>query len=231
MNNKIIAVICVVLMLAAVLAACGKKPTIRAKDGKEYLLVTDAEGNTVVDGNGNLVVQVTDTDGKNVTDENGENKTAILTFPEAISRNGSVETASYILTAPEGWSLESNGTKLRKKVGKATIDIADLGNLPEGETLESYAKEQMLVVAALAEEAKTEYSGTVSSMEAAQFSGREAQLMKLCIKGDSGVFQNSEMLYFLYNNHLFKVLYSADAEGYEETFDFMAELQTHLQMK
>lgn len=231
MHNKSIAVICVLLMLVTLLAACGKGPTIKAKDGTEYVLVTDDEGNTVVDGNGNLVVLVTDENGKKATDENGENKTAILTFPEAISRNDSIETASYVLTAPDGWELEPNGTKLRKKVGKATIEITDLGDLPEGQTLESYAKEQMLVVAAIAEEAKAEYSGTVSSEEPIQFSGNEARLMKLCVKGDSGVFQNSEMLYFLYKGHLFKVLYSADAEGYDAAFDFMAELQAHLQMK
>ena len=64
MNNKIIAVICVVLMLATVLAACGKKVIIKGKNGQEYVAATDADGSTILNDEGNIIIYVTDENGK-----------------------------------------------------------------------------------------------------------------------------------------------------------------------
>lgn len=232
MSNKIIAVVCVMLLLLATLAACGKVPTITATDGKEYPLVTDDEGNTVVDGNGFLVVYVTDADGKYVTEENGDRQTAILTFPEAISQKNSIETASYILSAPDGWELNQTGRFLRKKVGNATIEVTNFGELEDGMTLESYAQQQMEAVLVLADELKSQYSDVVYSRTSVQFSGNDAQLIELCVKDDNGgVVQDINLLYFVTNGEIFKILHTTDAEGYDEAFDFMAEMQEHLQLK
>ena len=75
MDKKIIAVICAsLIVISAAFASCGKKkPTINAKDAT-YEVVTDEEGNTVLNENGEIEIYVTDEDGKKVTDENGEIK-------------------------------------------------------------------------------------------------------------------------------------------------------------
>lgn len=231
MYNKIIAVACVLLLLIAALAACGRVPTITDEDGNEYPLVTDEEGNTVVDGNGFLVVYATDDDGDYVTDENGDRQTAIVTFPEAISQKGSVETASYILTAPDGWELDQTGRILHKKTGNAKIEVTNFGALEDGVTLESYTEQQMQAVETLAEQLKTQYDDVTHSVNAVQFSGNDAQLIELRVKDGDAVVQDIGLVYFVANGDLFKVLYTTDAEGYDEAFDFMTEMQTHLQLK
>ena len=55
MDKKIIAVICAsLIVISAVFASCGKKkPTINAKDAT-YEVVTDEEGNTVLNENGEI---------------------------------------------------------------------------------------------------------------------------------------------------------------------------------
>lgn len=65
MDKKIIAVICASLIVISVaFASCGKKkPTINAKDAT-YEVVTDEEGNTVLNENGEIEIYVTDEDGK-----------------------------------------------------------------------------------------------------------------------------------------------------------------------
>ena len=94
MDKKIIAVICAsLIVISAVFASCGKKkPTINAKDAT-YEVVTDEEGNTVLNENGEIEIYVTDEDGKKVTDENGEIK----------------------MVYPNGWTVGNSGIATSKK--------------------------------------------------------------------------------------------------------------------
>ena len=59
MDKKIIAVICAsLIVISVVFASCGKKkPTINAKDAT-YEVVTDEEGNTVLNENGEIEIYV-----------------------------------------------------------------------------------------------------------------------------------------------------------------------------
>ncbi len=231
MQKKIIAVCCLILAVTLVFASCGNKVIIKGSDGKKYIAVTDNEGNTVTDANGNIEVYVTDADRKYVTEENGESKKAILTFPEAISKKDSIETAGYILTALEGWEIDSSGTRLRKNVGNAKIEIDNLGELADGETLESFAQEQMQPVITIGERAKEVYSDVTYSITPTQFNGKDAQLIHLCIKDSNGVVLDTSLLHFVLGNNVYKVLYNTDAEGYDASFDFMTEMQSHIQLK
>ena len=109
MQNKIIAVICVMLMLVTLFAACGKKVIIQGKNGQEYVAMTDEEGNTVLNQSGEIVVYVTDDRGKYVTDANGERQTNAVTFPDVAIGKDKIETADYVLTVPEGWVSGRDG--------------------------------------------------------------------------------------------------------------------------
>lgn len=231
MQKKIIAACCLIVAVTLIFASCGNKVLIKGSDGKKYIAVTDNEGNTVTDANGNLEVYVTDAKGKYVTEEDGESKKAILTFPEAISNKDSIETVGYILTAPEGWVLDPSGRRLNRDVGNAKIEITDLGKLADGETLETYAQKQMESVVIIAEGMKEKYSDVTYSITPTQFNGKDAQLLKMCVKDGTGVVQDNNLLYFISGNDVYKVLYSTDAEGYDASFDFMTEMQAHIQLK
>ena len=116
MDKKIIAVICAsLIVISAVFASCGKKkPTINAKDAT-YEVVTDEEGNTVLNENGEIEIYVTDEDGKKVTDENGEIKTGAVPFPNQITDGVFHETKYFKMVYPNGWTVGNSGIATSKK--------------------------------------------------------------------------------------------------------------------
>ena len=116
MDKKIIAVICASLIVISVaFASCGKKkPTINAKDAT-YEVVTDEEGNTVLNENGEIEIYVTDEDGKKVTDENGEIKTGAVPFPDQITDGVFHETKYFKMVYPNGWTVGNSGIATSKK--------------------------------------------------------------------------------------------------------------------
>ena len=116
MDKKIIAVICASLIVISVaFASCGKKkPTINAKDAT-YEVVTDEEGNTVLNENGEIEIYVTDEDGKKVTDENGEIKTGAVPFPAQITDGVFHETKYFKMVYPNGWTVGNSGIATSKK--------------------------------------------------------------------------------------------------------------------
>ena len=116
MDKKIIAVICAsLIVISAVFASCGKKkPTINAKDAT-YEVVTDEEGNTVLNENGEIEIYVTDEDGKKVTDENGEIKTGAVPFPNQITDGVFHETKYFKMVYPNGWTVSNSGIATSKK--------------------------------------------------------------------------------------------------------------------
>ena len=116
MDKKIIAVICAsLIVISAVFASCGKKkPTINAKDAT-YEVVTDEEGNTVLNENGEIEIYVTNEDGKKVTDENGEIKTGAVPFPDKITDGVFHETKYFKMVYPNGWTVGNSGIATSKK--------------------------------------------------------------------------------------------------------------------
>lgn len=91
-----------------------KKPTINAKDAT-YEVVTDEEGNTVLNENGEIEIYVTDEDGKKVTDENGEIKTGAVPFPDQITDGVFHETKYFKMVYPNGWTVGNSGIATSKK--------------------------------------------------------------------------------------------------------------------
>ena len=113
MQKKIIAAAALVLALTLLFVACGKGPTIVTKEGNEYPLMTDAEGNTVVNENGDLVIYVTDENGEYVTDANSEPQTNAVTFPDQIVDGKTIETSLYTWTLPDGWNFDDDGKAVK----------------------------------------------------------------------------------------------------------------------
>lgn len=143
MHNKIIAVICVVLMLVTLFAACGKKVIIKGKNGEEYIAMTDDEGNTVLNESGEIVVYVTDDRGKYVTDANGERQTNAVTFPNQVTGEHSIATPQYRLTMPEDWTLGEDGKFTRNKNENITFEISEMVVLNATRTMNTYLQTQI----------------------------------------------------------------------------------------
>lgn len=143
MQNKIIAVICVLLLLVTLFAACGKKVIIEGKNGQEYIAVTDDEGNTVLNNAGDIIVYVTDENGKYVKDANGERQTNAVTFPDQVRGEHAIATPQYRLTMPDDWKMSNDGKFLRNNNENVTFEIGGMVVLNETRTMSAYLQTQI----------------------------------------------------------------------------------------
>ena len=230
MEKKIIAVACVLLVLVAAFTACGKA-IVTGDNGMEYEAVTDEEGNTVVNENGDIVVYVTDVDGNYVEDANGEPQTNSVTFPSAVVHADRVETANYFLLIPEDWTAESDGTLVREENenAKQSIEVTNFGELEDGETFPNRMLELQKTLEGLAQ-AVVENGGTAeSAVESVQLFEQDATLLELTATAQQRTFRY-QMLYFMQDGELYKVQYTAtDADN--EAFDLCTFVQQNLTMK
>ena len=157
MEKKIIAVACVLVILAVTLAACGSKYlVITDEHGYTHLAVTDAEGNTVLDENGDIQVYVTDESGDPVTLENGAYDVAAVTFPDAVADGDTLETPDYTLTMPDGWTASDSGRFYRDDTENVYLQITNFGEL-EDQTLDTYVASMQENINALLEQTQQEY--------------------------------------------------------------------------
>ena len=154
MEKRIIAVICVLMLLISLFAACGKKTIIKGKNGMEYVAVTDEEGNTVLDENGDILVYVTDADGKYVKDENGNRQTNSIDFPKYIVDGTALVTPDYKMTFPKGWTVTNTGRGTPTTVDKTYLEINNLGKTDVTRTLDSFFNEELSLTKEICEEVK-----------------------------------------------------------------------------
>lgn len=123
MNERkfIITIVSLTLVLFTVFSACGKDLYTDPQTGKEYILVTDENGEKVRSEDGELLVYVTNENHKIVKDENGEPKTEIHGFIGQIEDvKGVVEDYAYTVTLPENWESSDkkgvfNNTKTEER--------------------------------------------------------------------------------------------------------------------
>lgn len=124
MKKQVLAIMLATLLILMTFAACGKKYLVYTdQDGVEHPVLTDAEGNTMVNEYGQIVIGVTDARGHLVTDENGENETRAVVFPSSISGKNVYETPNFKWEVPEKiWYFD--GDKLLKKDSAVYADIS-----------------------------------------------------------------------------------------------------------
>lgn len=155
MHKKMIVLFCVFLVLLFAFAACKKHSRYGAlvvdQQGMEHVIMTDANGVTVMDKDGNLVEIMTDSGNKKpikVPTENGtkaadagDYQTHAVTFPGIVEDDEAVEDAFCTVSLPEGWEQIGSGTLLLlHKPTDARIQIStDIGGTATGaiETLNS----------------------------------------------------------------------------------------------
>ena len=149
MNKKAIVLVCAVLALVFAFTACRHTSPygqiVVDQQGLEHVIMTDANGVTVVDSVGDLVEIVTDSNSKKpvaaptengtaFAGQEGEYQTHAVTFPGVIESGDRIEDRYVVLTLPAGWEqIGENNLILRHKDTDARIMIyADLkGSLTE----------------------------------------------------------------------------------------------------
>lgn len=172
MKKQVFAILLATLLILTTFAACGKKYLVYTdKDGVKHALLTDAEGNTMVNAFGQLVVGVTDKNGKLSKDVDGNYETRAVEFPSVVVNGSTYETPDFKLTVPERlWSVSETG--LTKNDSEIRVEI---GGAPQPETLEAQAEANENFIALLksngvAVESTSEYFNLQSGVEVLHYS-------------------------------------------------------------
>lgn len=229
MSKKIIAVFSVVILMMSVFVACGKKVPMIEAGGREYPLATDAEGNTILNHNGEIGVYVTDSDGKYLKDQNGDNQINWVTFPDQYISDDSrkLETPEYVWTLPEGWTFD--GKKAVKDGTEGNIYIRIVTVDEEGKTpLDIYVDNDIAENEKQVEEVKKTYPDAGINWKEVNFSSASlhGQLVNVYVKDNGKVMHNVESIYFYYNQKIYDVEYASLDGYYDETVDLLEMMKT-----
>lgn len=136
MNKNILKIAAILLSFASIItvfAACSKadeNTLLYEEKGKLYYrkeagdaayeLVTDKDGVTVVDENGNMLWKVTDAD--------GNDQTHPVSFPAFINDGKTVSCQQFTISCPKGWESKGNLNFILKNADEGlTISYSFLG--------------------------------------------------------------------------------------------------------
>ena len=221
MEKKIIAIVGVVLLLVSVFAACAKKPTITGNNGIEYAVVTDNEGNTVLNDNGEVAVYVTDEHGKYVKDSNGEKQTNYIEFPDNIINGNTVESADYKFVMPEGWMPNEAGRFIKDNTDEAvSIVVKALCKLENLQTLAMIVDSEAAGNEDLMEAVKSEYPDSSMTIYDVEITSKNApaKVLEFLIKDNSGnVIYHAHGTYYLCDGEVYKVEYICNDGQFNNT--------------
>lgn len=235
MEKKIIAVACVLVILAVTLAACGSKYlVITDEHGYTHLAVTDAEGNTVLDENGDIQVYVTDESGDPVTLENGAYDIGGIPFPSLVSDGDTIETPEYTLTMPDGWEADERGRFICNGNTAQYVEVVKLRELEENETIDTYFTGRLDAAETIVENIRQTYPAATISSQADYFTAKQidSRFIETQVSDENGsVLYQSVNIYFVYEDIIYTISYATNAEGYDPDFDIIAVLNYNLVMK
>ncbi|MGN0519596.1 MAG: hypothetical protein ACI4LB_02540 [Candidatus Fimenecus sp.] len=237
MEKKIIAVICVLMLLISMFAACGKKQTITADNGMEYVLVIDDEGNTVANDSGDVAVYVTDADGNYVQDDNGEKQTNYVTPPEKTVEKNKVETPDYSLTFKNNdWTVSASGIFFKNNTDESVyFKVIDLGTAAEGQTLDMVASGVVEENEKVMDEVKKIYPDAVINVFDVKITADaiDGKVVEFVVKDDNGnMVHYAHGTYFMNHGKLFKVEYACmNEQYYDPSFDILTVINDGLVIK
>ncbi len=243
MNKKIIAVALAILTIATIFTGCSKHGKKVELNGKEYIMVTDEEGNTVLNDEGNFLAVVTDEDGKVIKGDDDEPQTYVIQMSDHIT-DDYIQGKDYKIMAPKGWTPDLLGRVTKDDTdGKSYVQYAKVADLGEQEnadgeeievTLESYIEtintQNAAVILAFEKEG---YKVESNSSKDTLILGEdqipcEVQIFKI-YDSNNKVVHYAESYYFETDKEVIKLGYACEnGVGYDEAFDFAGFLEENL---
>ncbi|MCH5189753.1 MAG: hypothetical protein J1F37_04245 [Oscillospiraceae bacterium] len=129
MNKKIIAAFCIVILMVSIFSACGNKGYLLAKDenGVEHAYVTDENGETVLNEEGNIRVYETDAHGKIVKDKDGTLRENYVEMPEKLMTDKKYQTKEFVFIIPNGWGMGDANYISISQDGLSRIQFNNIG--------------------------------------------------------------------------------------------------------
>ena len=226
MSKKIIAVSLALFLIVTSFVACEKKKKYETTkiNGKEVILVTDENGEPVINENNGLIAMVTDRAGEVITLPDGEPQTYNIKINDTIKIKDFAHGEHYKMMLPDGWSagvsdrIYKDGTENR-----CFIQFLKVKELENNETLESYLKtmgEQGQLTDALEKEGykvETKTSTVVISKNNISCTMSSCKITD----SDGKVIHYAETGHFVVDNTIYCLNYAClNGDGYDEDFDF-----------
>lgn len=249
MSKKIIALSLAILLIVTCFVACGKKYETTKINGEEVILVTDENGQPVINDKNELIALVTDRAGEVLTYANGEDQTRYIGLENALEIEGVAYGEHYKFNILSGWEMGS-GPRLNKKEtdGKNYIEFLQVCTLKMNETfIDVFAdtdKANEDIQKAFEDEAQmkeliknnpafAKYEGCKYTIETQDttFTSKSYPCRKYIhkiVNAEGEVVHYVVNYYFLASKTVYNVSYNCvDGVGYEAEFDFDAYLRTN----
>ena len=231
MSKKIIAISLALVVMLTCFTACKKKRETTKINGSDYIVVTDKNGNPIINEKNEVVVVVTDREGEVLTYENGEDQTRNLQLKEPLESDGVIHGSNYRFTKLSGWESYGNTRICKEKTdNKCYYQFVKIKELDEEITIESYLEtvdgQNEQIIPALEADGKTltieKGNETISSANI------NTHVRKYKITDASGnVTHYAETYYFVAGSMIYAVNYACeDGIGYDASFDFGNYLKT-----
>lgn len=232
MEKKIIAVVCALIIVITMFVSCSKAkgPKIQLDNG-EFYLATDAQGNTMVNDDGDLIVYVQDENGEFLTDENHERKTNIADFPDNLVSDDKYETQDFVFTLPKGYTVSEDGKIMAKGATKSYLTIKNYGKMNTIEYLAELEK-NIQIANTFYEEAKKQNPNTTLDIFNKEITSGKIKADVIDFKTIQGENHYiSVNVYFLYEEELYSVFYNCSDDTYDPAFDVVQFVTDNLTWK
>ncbi len=215
MKNRITALsVILTVIIILTFAGCNNGHKIYVDPvGSTYYAVTDEKGNTVLNNEGNIVVYQTDDNGDIITDTSGVYQTVANYFPEQIIKGDFVQTPTYTLTLPGGWSAqEDDFGKYTKKSADASVEISIIENF----TLEKYQEYTETFIKMLKEKTTGEESISYKQ-DTFHYTAANTEAIRYTLVREGGSNDSTTiMLVFKNHGNLYKILFEAPTANLEK---------------
>ena len=235
MEKKIIAIALVLVIMVTAFVGCSKKRDTTKINGKEYVLYTDKEGNTVINDKNQVVAVVTDENGEAVTFENGEDQTYFVQINSGLVVEDEVAGANYRLKVINGWEGNADGRIYKKGTdNKCYIQFNKLVTFEEGNNISTYlealdSQNDQLKDAVPKAEGMEGATLTIDKSEkfiSAAGAAGYVYVYKIVDK-DGKLMHYTENYYFVSENTAYKIDYvCTDGVGYDKEFSFASYVDT-----
>ena len=223
MSKKIIAVSLALFMIVTCFVACGKKYETTKINGEEVILVTDENGEPVINENNELIALVTDSAGEVLTYSNGEDQTRYITLKDALEITGVAYGENYKMNILEGWELGADSKLYKKDTdNKCYISVTKNSSFSVDNTIDDYFVKLDEQDEQLKEGFKTQGYDYVVEKKPITVDKYNGWHYTYRVTDNEGkIIHYAENYYFIVLKTLHSVNYACvDGVGYDETFVF-----------
>ncbi len=211
-KHVVIIVAAIVLIFAFVFTACKDQYYVDPA-GNTMIPVTDENKNTVLNSEGNIVVYQTDENGEIATNESGVPQTVASAFPERIIEGRFIQTPTYTVTLPAGWSVDEKAIGVyTKKSSDAKITIS----IVKDYTLQEYYDYTVSIVERLKEN-KSEGTQITANEDTFNYIAAKttAKRFVITVENEKGESLTRLFLIFEKDGNVYKFLCDSPTKKYE----------------